>query len=97
MKQLVQKAEQQLAHTRKLPLPTTLNAYVCGYHFRALYLGHGAHKVAYLLEAMHPNDDHPFAGKALKLCKEADLEPKLFAEHERTGVYPTDFCGSLRL
>ena len=41
---------------------------------------------------MHPNDDHPFAGKALKLCKEADLEPKLFAEHARSGVYPRIFA-----
>ena len=37
---------------------------------------------------MHPNDGHPLVGKALKLCKIADPEPKLFAEHEISGVYP---------
>ena len=45
-------------------------------------------KVVYLLEAVNPNDGHPFAGKALKLCKGADLEPTLFAEYGRCGVYP---------
>ena len=64
VKHMVQNAEQQLTHTRRLPLPTTLDAYVCGYHFRALYLGHGAHKVAYLLEAMNPNDDRGLKRRA---------------------------------
>ena len=85
---MVQNAEQQWTHTRRPPLPATLDAYVCGCHFRALYRGHGAFKVAYLLEAVHPNDGHPLAGKVLKLCKEADPEPKLFAEHGLSGVYP---------
>ena len=76
---MLQNAEQQWTHTRRLPLPATLDAYVCGCHFRALYRGHGIHKVAYLLEAVHPNDGHPLAGKVLKLCKGADLEPRLFA------------------
>ena len=78
---ILQNAEQQWTHARRLPLPATLDAYVCGCHFRALYRGHGVCKVAYLLEAVHPNDGHPLAGKVLKLCKEADPEPKLFAEY----------------
>ena len=52
---------------------------MCDCHFRALYRANGLFKVAYLLEAVHPNDGHPLAGKVLKLRKEADPEPKLFA------------------
>ena len=74
--------------TRRLPLPATLDAYVCGCHFTAVYLGHGVFKVAYQLKAVHPNDGHALAGKVLKLCKEADPEPKLFAEYGPSGVYP---------
>ena len=97
---MLQNAEQQRTHTRRLPLPATLDAYVCGCHFRALYRGHGLDKVAYLLEGVHPNDGHPsslqhsIAGKVLKLCKEADPEPKLFAEHGGSGVYPRIFAAA---
>ena len=84
----VQNAVQQLTHTRRLPLPTTLDVYVCGCHYRALYRGHGLDKVAYLLEGVDPKDGHPLAGKVLKVCKEPDLEPNLFALHEDSGVYP---------
>ena len=89
---MLQNAEHQWTHTRRLPLPATLDAYVCGQHFRALYRGHGATKVAYLLEAVHPDDGHPFAGKALKLCKEADPEPDVCANYARSGVYPRVFA-----
>ena len=33
---MLQNAEQQWTHTRRLPLPATQDAYVCGRHFRAL-------------------------------------------------------------
>ena len=69
-------------------MPATLDAYVCGHHFRALYRSHGVFKVAYLLEAVHPDDGHPLAGKVLKLCKEADPEPTVFADYRSSGVYP---------
>ena len=91
---MVQNAVQQLTHTRRLPLPSTLDAYVCGCHFKALYRGHGVFKVAYLLEALHPNDGHPLAGKVLKLCQEADPEPKLFVDHALSGVYPRIFAAA---
>ena len=67
---------------------------MCDCHFRALYRGHGLFKVACLLEAVHPNDGHPLAGKVLKLRKEADPEPKLFAEHVDSGVYPRIFAAA---
>ena len=85
---MVQNAVQQRTHTRRLPLPTTLDVYVCGCHYRALYRGHGLDKVAYLLEGVDPKDGHPLAGKVLKVCKEPDPEPNLFALHEDSGVYP---------
>jgi len=91
---MLQNAEQQRTHPRQLPLPDTLDAYVCGCHFRAQYRGHGVEKVAYLLEGVHPNDGHPLAGKVLKLCKEADPEPKLFAKHGESGVYPRIFAAA---
>ena len=94
---MLQNAEYHWTHTRRLPLPATLDAYVCGHHFRALYRGHGTMEVAYLLDAVHPDDSHPLAGKALKLCKNADPEPDIFANYERSGLYPRFFfCDSFR-
>ena len=84
----LQSGPPQLTCSRRPPLPSSLDAYVCGYEFRATYRGHGQSKVAYLLEAMPPNDGHPLGGKVLKLCKGEDPEPTLFRMHMISGVYP---------
>ena len=72
----------QFTHTRDLPLPATLDAAIDGVSCKAQYLGHGQSKVAYLLHG------DQFSGKVLKLCKEPDQEPWLFAELSSTGLYP---------
>ena len=66
-------------HSRDLPLPFTIDAVVQGkYYSGAQYLGHGQSKVCYsLTDAV-----------VLKLCEESDQEPKLFQEHQESGVYP---------
>ena len=91
---MLQSANRLWTHKRRPPLPATLDAYVCGQHIRAQYRGHGVWKVVYLLETVHPDDSHPLAGKVLKLCKETDPdpEPKVFADYERSGVYPRVFA-----
>eukprot|EP00959_Pyramimonas_sp_CCMP1952_P068535 1430395-Pyramimonas_sp.AAC.1 len=85
---MVPNEEPQWTRARRPPLPATLGACVPGCHFRAQHRGHGAFRVSYLLEAVRPDDGHPFSGKVPELCKEADPGPKLFAERGRSGVYP---------
>ena len=85
---MIQIGPPQWTHSRRPPLPSSLDAYVCGCLFRATYRCHGQSKIAYLLEAMPPNDGHPLGGKVLKLCKEEDPEPTLFRTHMISGVYP---------
>ena len=91
----VQTKVQQFTHTRKLDLPTTLDAYICGCTFRAQYCGHGVYKVAYLLEALHPNEGHQLHGKVLKLSKAPDPEPLCSQRDQRR--LPGDVWASSRL
>ncbi len=66
-------------HTRPVPLPFTINAWIMGkYYERRQYLGHGYSKVCYrLTETL-----------VLKLRDQKDQEPDLFRELQATGVYP---------
>ena len=77
-----QDAAVQYTHLRSLPLPTTLDISFDDINCKAHYQGHGKSKVAYLLKT------GTFSGKVLKLCKDADQEPRLFAELSSTGIYP---------
>jgi hypothetical protein len=78
-------AVQQYTHVRPLPLPATLDAHISGCHFKAQYSGHGQSKLTYLLKSDY---SHELAGKILKLCKETDQEPELFAKYSSVGIYP---------
>ena len=65
-------------HTRRLPLPFTIDAWIMGeYYRRRQYLGHGLSKVCYSLSER----------LVLKLCEQRDQEPDLFRELQATGVY----------
>ena len=66
-------------HTRPMPLPFTINAWIMGeYYERRQYLGHGKSKVCYWLTER----------LVLKLRDQRDQEPDLFRELQATGVYP---------
>ena len=84
----IQNNDVQWTHTRKLDLPTTLDVYLCGCHFKAQYCGHGLSKTVYLLEALDPAEEHEHNGKVLKLCKDPDPEPDVFASYKISNVYP---------
>ena len=66
-------------HTRPLPLPFTIDAWILGkYYGQRQYLGHGKSKVCYWLTDT----------LVLKLREERDQEPELFQELQASGVYP---------
>jgi hypothetical protein len=66
-------------HTRSLPLPFTIDAWILGeYYGRCQYLGHGLSKVCYCLTDT----------LVLKLREKEDQEPELFQELWASGVYP---------
>ena len=75
----VEVPKHEQTHTRPMPLPFTIDAWVTGkYYERRQYLGHGNSKVCYWLTER----------VVLKLCRQPDQEPDLFQELEETGVYP---------
>ena len=84
----IQNKDVQWTHTRKLDLPTTLDAYLCGCNFKAQYCGHGKYKTVYLLEALNPTEGQQYDGKVLKLSKGADPEAHVFASNAISRVYP---------
>ena len=66
-------------HTRPMPLPFTIDAWIMGeYYERLQYLGHGYSKVCYWLTER----------LVLKLRDQRDQEPDLFRKLQATGVYP---------
>ena len=66
-------------HSRPLPLPFTIDAWILGEHFeRGQYLGHGQSKTCYGLTDT----------VVLKLSEERDQEPERFQELQASGVYP---------
>ena len=69
----------KLTHSRPLPLPVTIDAFVLGkYYSMRQYLGHGQSKVCYgLTDTL-----------VRKLCQERKPEPELFQELQASGVYP---------
>ena len=65
-------------HTRRLPLPFTIDAWIMGeYYGRRQYLAHGKSKVSYSLSER----------LLRKLCEQRDQEPDLFRQLQATGVY----------
>ena len=65
-------------HTRRLPLPFTIDAWIMGeYYGRRQYLAHGKSKVCYSLSER----------LVVKLREQRDQEPDLFRELQATGVY----------
>ena len=69
----------KLTHTRRLPLPCTIDARINKkLYWQAQYVGHGASKTVYRLTDK----------LVLKLCKEPDQEPGLFQALHASGVYP---------
>jgi len=76
----VEVPKNQQTHTRPMPLPFTIDAWIMGkYYGQRQYLGHGKSKVCYWLTER----------LVLKLRYQRDQEPDLFRELQATGVYPT--------
>ena len=84
-------AVKQYTHSRKLPLPTTLDCCIEGSYFTCQYIGHGKSKVAYV---MHTLEIHEYSGKVLKLAASDDIEPEVIMELQSTGLYPQLYAWS---
>ena len=78
-------AVKQYTHSRKLPLPTTLDCCIEGSYFTCQYIGHGKSKVAYV---MHTLESHEYSGKVLKLSASDDIEPEVIKELQSSELYP---------
>ena len=84
-------AVKQYTHSRKLPLPTTLDCCIEGSYFTCQYIGHGQSKVAYLMQTI---ESHEYSGKVLKLGASDDIEPEVIRELQFSELYPQLYAWS---